>query len=213
MRAPPLNKKFHEYITIIDNHKLYYEDEIDIKYSNFLSPVIMLPLICFSKEYNKKIKNHPIDKVNDYKNRVLGYEQHNDTTLPFREIKKDNSIELTESLFNILNNIEIGENSFKFIFHELLGNVYDHSQFRRGYVLGQTFPNVGIADICFMDNGLGISGSFKAAGYSFKNDCTAILEAINGHSSKGKYDASFQRGFGLNNTINLITNGGVMGQF
>lgn len=57
-----------------------------------------------------------------------------------------------------------------------------------------------------MDNGISIPGSFKEFGYNFKNDCEAIINAVNGLSTKNNNDF-IERGTGLNNTVNIVTNG------
>lgn len=62
-----------------------------------------------------------------------------------------------------------------------------------------------------MDNGISIPGSFKKSGIPFNNDCDAIIQAVNGMSTRdnGEY---IGRGTGLNSTINIVTqaNGNVL---
>ena len=44
--------------------------------------------------------------------------------------KKDNSIEVTNTILNDLKIDKINISILKFIFHELIGNIYDHSNFK-----------------------------------------------------------------------------------
>ena len=43
------------------------------------------------------------------------------------------------------------------------------------------------SDYCFMDNGISIPGSFKKSNIPFKNDCDAIIQAVNGMSTKKEH--------------------------
>ena len=70
--------------------------------------------------------------------------------------------------------------------------------------MGKSYDN--FKDISFIDNGINIANSLKNANYSFKNDCNAILKAINGLSTKNEL-GFIERGTGLNNTINIVANG------
>lgn len=86
----------------------------------------------------------------------------------------------------------------------MTSNIYDHSKFTKGLVMGKSY--VDFKEISFIDNGISIPTSLKDANYSFDNDCNAIIEAINGLSTKN--DVGYiERGTGLNNTINIATNG------
>ena len=80
-------------------------------------------------------------------------------------------------------------NALKYIFHEVIANVYDHSEFNKGFVIGQYYPRLNSTDYCFMDNGISIPGSFKKSDILFKNDCDAIIQAVNGMSTRdnGEY--------------------------
>ena len=98
------------------------------------------------------------------------------------------------------------EQSLKYIFHEIITNVYDHSIFDKGFVIGQYWSKLNATDYCFMDNGISILGSFKQAEISFNNDCDAIIQAINGMSTKNQ-DEFIGRGTGLNSVVNIVTQG------
>ena len=57
-----------------------------------------------------------------------------------------------------------------------------------------------------MDDGITIPASLKKLNTPIKNDCDAIIKAINGLSSKNEL-GYVERGTGLNNTINIVTSG------
>ena len=102
-------------------------------------------------------------------------------------------------------------NALKYIFHEVIANVYDHSEFNKGFVIGQYYPKLNSTDYCFMDNGISIPGSFRKINIPFKNDCDAIIQAVNCMSTRDNGDY-IGRGTGLNSTINIVTqaNGNVL---
>lgn len=123
-----------------------------------------------------------------------------------KEIDKfeDNSVEVTNDIIGSLDFPKENITPLKFIFHELIGNIYDHSQFRRSYVMGKSYKHY--CDFSFIDDGICISNSFKNANFKFLNDCDAIIKAINGLSTKNEYNF-IERGTGLNNSINITING------
>lgn len=92
----------------------------------------------------------------------------------------------------------------KFIFYELTGNIYDHSKFSEAYISGRLNKNK--YDFIFVDNGISIIDSFKNADYPIKNDCDALIKAVNGLSTKNDL-GYIERGTGLNNTANIVVNG------
>ena len=94
----------------------------------------------------------------------------------------------------------------RYIFHEVLANVYDHSKFDKGFVIAQHYPKIKSADYAFMDNGVSIPGSFSNSNFSFKNDCDAIIQAINGKSTRDS-DEYVRAGTGLNSIVNLVVDG------
>lgn len=117
---------------------------------------------------------------------------------------ENNSINVTN---DILKNLEIEKKNItplKFIFHELITNIYDHSKFRNAYVMGRTFDNY--CEISFIDDGISIPQSLKNSNFEFSDDCEYIIQAINGLSTKNEL-GYIERGTGLNNTLNITING------
>ena len=95
-----------------------------------------------------------------------------------------------------------GENTLAYIIGELMDNVYEHSQFSRAYVLGLVNPLIKYSEIAIFDNGITIGGSFHNYGMLFYG-AEAIVQAINGESSKDSYE----RGRGLGSIFRIIIQG------
>ena len=118
--------------------------------------------------------------------------------------KEDNSFEVTNELLNELMIPEENLNVIKFIFYELTGNIYDHSEFNEACISGRF--NNGKYDFIIKDNGISIIDSFRNANYPFENECDALIKAVNGLSTKNDL-GYIERGTGLNNTSNIVVNG------
>lgn len=86
---------------------------------------------------------------------------------------------------------------------ELIGNIYEHSEFTYGCVLAQVYQNKQFMEISFFDNGISILGSFEKRGFHYDYGGDAIIDAINGKSTKeDKIDGPNSRGYGLSITTN-----------
>ena len=96
-----------------------------------------------------------------------------------------------------------GQNAFKTLIGELVDNVKEHSGFSKAYVEGQIYKKKGFTELCILDNGKSIPGSFKEHGKPFDNDANAIVQAIKGVTTK----ENDERGTGLGFVSNLITAG------
>ena len=126
----------------------------------------------------------------------------------FKNISLSNTSEIINDLYS--KSKIINENVFKFVMHEVIDNIFEHSQFTQAFALAKSCVN--IADYCFLDNGISIQNSFENKNFNFKNDSDAILKAINGKSIK-QVSGYIERGYGLNNIVSLLTlnnNGSVL---
>ena len=91
-----------------------------------------------------------------------------------------------------------------FLLYEILLNIYKHSKFENAYIQFIIHTDNKM-DICIMDDGIGIPGSFKESSINFENDCESIYGAINGKTTdKEKYNL---HGRGLNSSARIITLG------
>lgn len=68
--------------------------------------------------------------------------------------------------------------------------------------MAQRYPSKGFVDVCFLDDGITINGSFKKKGIRIRYDYKAIAEAVSGLSTKDQ-----DRGYGLNSTMSIFTRG------
>lgn len=111
--------------------------------------------------------------------------------------------EFTEETHGLLpKNADI--QSIDFLLYEILINIYKHSKFKNAYVQFNIHNDYNI-DICIIDDGIGIPGSFKEASFDFENDCESIYGAINGETTdKEKYNL---HGRGLNSSARITTLG------
>ncbi len=98
------------------------------------------------------------------------------------DAQNDNSYEITNDLLEELNIPKDNQNTMKFIFNELIGNIYDHSKFSEACISGRL--NNDKFYFIFEDNGISIIDSFKNARYPIENDCDALIKAVNGLSAK-----------------------------
>jgi hypothetical protein len=127
-------------------------------------------------------------------------------TVIIEELNKnnDNSVEVTNEILGKLNIGKENLSTLKFIFHELIANIYDHSNFKKSFIIGKSEENY--FEFAFMDNGITIPQSLKNHNFKFKDDCDAIIKAANGLSTKNEF-GYIERGTGLNNSINIVVNG------
>ena len=158
--------------------KMLENKEINI---NGTSPTILLQLINSEK---------------------IGFEET--ATLKKLNKNEDNSTDVANSILENLNIDKKNISALKFIFHELMINIYDHSKFKNAFVMGKS--NGEYYDFSFIDDGIGIPQSLKDHNYEFNGDAEYILEAINGLSTKNDF-GYIERGTGLNNTLNITING------
>lgn len=168
-------------------HKQWYVDPAAPKFES-LSPTMLLPLQDWvlnkttdpniTKLFDPTVTNIPVDSR--FGNRT------------FQEIMgKYNSKNFG------------GENVFAYLIAELTDNIYEHSKFSNGLLLGRENSSFGYSDLSIFDNGITILGSFHNHGMMGFDESEAIVRAINGLSSK----QSTERGHGLGSTFRLVING------
>lgn len=101
-----LLKDFKKYVEIVNNG---IEGDV-----GHISPTTYLPLI-LETEFSYNLGKNDILKKIDY---------------------VDNSVSVTNDILANLSVPSFNVSSLKFIFHELIGNIYDHSNFRNAFVMG-----------------------------------------------------------------------------
>jgi len=105
-----------------------------------------------------------------------------------------------------LSSNEIG--AVKFFINEFIENIVEHAGVSNGRIMTQYFPLKEYFEICVIDEGKTILGSYRDNNqHHILNDKQAIDEALKGNSTKDK-----EQSFGLHNSRNLIVDG-IKGKF
>jgi anti-sigma regulatory factor (Ser/Thr protein kinase) len=99
-----------------------------------------------------------------------------------------------------------GSSVLAYLLSEIVDNVYEHSQFSYASVLAGTPANEKFSEICILDNGISIAGSYRKIKRNFTDE-EAFQKVLEGVSAKSE-----ERGFGLRTSINLVSKG-LNGQF
>lgn len=213
----PLSHDFKKFMEIVDLN--LYNEIMDLRNYSFLAPPTLLPLLSYMDK-NSITDYYPNNNTRDYLERVLGRKRCTDTTLPLRQLKtfkNYNNIhyDVPDEINNYLNSLtdeikmllpsDLDWQSLFLLLYESLINIYKHSGFDKGYILCQKYPNRNITDICLIDDGISIPGSFEKFGFDFIDDSEVIYEAINGKSTDKEKEGIHGRG--LNTSARLTSLG------
>ena len=185
---------------------------IDLSPYDWFYPTCLLPLGKLLKENESPIKYiSPVYNVAHYISIIMGTTHSIESTyvpimyLPGNERDARDIINRLQILYN--NGKDYGGiNAFNFLIEELIDNIYTHSDFSVASVMAQRYEKKGFVEISIFDDGISIPTCFEKHGI-FLDDCTAIIKAVNGLSTKNE-----TRGYGLNSTTNLYVNG-LSGEF
>lgn len=200
--------------TIIEKNK--NSEHMDLSTYSFIAPPTLLPLLQYM-ELNNINEYRPHENIKHYLSTVLGKEKSSQNTIPLRKLKKfsgnyfqsSDAIEdylssLTDEIVDLID-VPVDIQSFNLLLYEMLNNIYKHSKFNNAYILCQKYPRVNTIDICIIDDGVTIPGSFEESNMDIINDSEAIFEAINGKTSdKENYNL---HGRGLNTSASITTLG------
>ena len=207
-------KKFDKIIKDNENTNV-----MDLSKHAFIAPTTLLPVLQYM-ELNNITKYIPHPSTTHYLRKILGKEKCTDTTFPLRKLESfhysdyfqvADKIEmylsdLTDEIISLIPlNLDI--TGMNLLFYELLTNIYKHSQCNNAYILCQRYPNVGIADVCIIDDGISIPGSLEKHGIHYDWDSEAIFWAINGTSSDKEDYGLHGRGLNTSATITSVAFG------
>ncbi|MDR3223088.1 MAG: hypothetical protein LBT66_05090 [Methanobrevibacter sp.] len=141
---------------------------IDTSKYSFLAPTTLIPLLCQIRERKiQKIRTH--NNIMSCVKKILDGEQ-TDTRTPYTVLPKSLDEKSSNDVdASMAENIDDDYGGFIVRFHiinELTNNIYNHTPFEeglasQGYAYAQEYPNEEKLDICVMDDGLTIPGSFK----------------------------------------------------
>lgn len=95
--------------------------------------------------------------------------------------------------------------AIKYLISEAIDNIVDHSGVTNGWIMVQHYPKKGYIDICMVDTGRGIWGSYQKNGdTNITSDAKALEHAINGKSTK---QITETRGYGIDTSRRMLVNG------
>jgi anti-sigma regulatory factor (Ser/Thr protein kinase) len=173
---------------------------------------------CFS--YLRKIKfpgGIKPDQLPDWEKTLQKYNGKNFfPIINFTTEQSPEHVKIREKLLSEINrllkeNLQLGADSLEgisYLISEISDNILEHSGTSRGWILIQYYPNTEYLDICIIDTGKTILGSYRDSNMAeITTDETAIEKALWGISTK-----SSERGSGIRTTkaISLL---GMKGDF
>jgi len=182
---------------------------VDLSSHYWMFPTTLLPLITYLQSKGIGYVEPKSPKLSSYMSHMMtqqnGFCTDGKTYLPITRLptnqeKAKNILQQIFSLPDIGNDCG-GEQAFKYLISELVDNIYQHSCFRFANIMAQKYPTLKFVDISILDDGISIPGCFEKAGMRL-NDCDALIDAINGLSTKEK-----DRGFGLCSCVRIFTEG------
>jgi anti-sigma regulatory factor (Ser/Thr protein kinase) len=223
-----------EVLSVID-HIHQSEDEEDVLvFQNdvFVTPLFILPLLVYISGCPKKIicqiNNGYLDTIKfgsgGLKPDELGFNAFHHlldkcsfkTYIPIISFptnkeytrERNDILSAVESLLShqakLQPNITTG---LKYLIEENVDNIVEHSDSKRGYIFGQSYPTKNYLDICIADNGITLLGSYlKMEGNKFIDHLSAMKAANSGISTKNLPDAE-NRGYGIRTSKNMLVNG------
>lgn len=95
--------------------------------------------------------------------------------------------------------------AISYLISETMDNIVDHAGVPNGWIMVQNYPTKRFLDICILDNGVGIRGSYINNSFSeITTDEQALKQAINGRSTK---QIAETRGYGINTSRRMLVDG------
>lgn len=208
MNATPLPETLQCYLSFCRIRKRYQQTgllELDL---DFVYPTTLLPLAVLRAHSGAAIRaTNP--SVQGYVRWVTNAEAApaGGTYVPvvrlpasiaeYRDvIERLNDLSATTTLF------AVNQQAYRYILSELIGNIYEHAEANHSFVMAQAYTTQRLIEASFMDDGQTIAGSLERGTnrrYTPEDSYNAILDALDGTSSKG----SDERGFGLRSSVRL----------
>jgi anti-sigma regulatory factor (Ser/Thr protein kinase) len=93
--------------------------------------------------------------------------------------------------------------AYRYLLSELIDNIYEHAGASHAFVMAQAYPKIGRIEASFMDDGRTIPtslGEGTGTAYAPQDSFRAILDALDGRSSKG----GGERGYGLGSSTRIV---------
>lgn len=206
-------------------------DTIDFKYTPFVNPLFVLPLVVYTNgspkdiQYanlsgymkniefgtGKQAEQFSVEAFSVYLNNYIGK-----TYIPIINFPSDsNAVLMKNSILSAVENLiarQLGLSAnvtagLKYMIEECVDNITEHSESRRGYIFAQAYPQKRFVDVCIADSGITLLGSYKKMlDNPFLNDLDAIQAANRGMSTKNLPDAE-NRGYGIITSKKMLIEG------
>lgn len=185
-------------------------DQINLSGIKWFWPINLLPILIYSFDNpDMDIIKPDIPDVENYyqiiRDREIDFAKQK-TYIPL--IRFPENQEMANRILDQFYQLESGEtirdrNSYHLFISEMVDNIYQHSEFSQAFLMAQRYPKKEFFEICLLDNGISIPGSYEKFGYHLKNDMEALDMAINGVSTK----EDEERGYGLGTILKMFNEG------
>ncbi len=202
-----LAEDYFWYVNAVKNNP----DKIDLSRMDWISPTQILLLYHSEKEIsNKGVPHNVFSYINAMSN--INEIPSGKRYCPIVRIERDDikrSEEILNHFYEMFDHGKTcgGESAFKNTIGEFIGNIREHSFSQNGYVIGQKYDKLKYVEICILDNGISIPGSYEKHNVSFKDDVDALFKSLSGVSTKELFSediSDLQRGFGLSVSARII---------
>ena len=134
--------------------------------------------------------------------------------LPICQIPVDfNNTRLREYLLTVFENILLHQLQIsgqmviviKYLISEAMDNIVEHSGVSSGWIMVQNFSKKGFLDVCILDTGLRLLGSYQKFNFpDIETDDQALKQAVNGNSTK---QLAVTRGYGIDTSRRMLVDG------
>ena len=227
--------KLLEVLRQLDNVQLGDTIVIDITKISFATPVLILPLssiianlqnsghdvtiqggssylqtVLFPNGFNALDRENWADSLNYYRT---------GTYLPICQIPAGESeTGIRDRLLTVFGSIMLQQlnitgqllTAIRYLISETMDNIVEHARVSNGWIMVQNYPSKCFLDICILDRGVGIRGSYINNHIGeIPNDQIALRQAINGQSTK---QIAETRGYGINTSRRMLVDG-IKGKF
>ncbi|MEM0136487.1 MAG: hypothetical protein QXU18_14875 [Thermoplasmatales archaeon] len=215
--SPELVTNYSEFVDLrIQAQKNHF---VDLKCRSWLSSTSVLLLAYLNTKYNCKVTSTGQSNAKGYYDlmtqdpmwwiKKISPPMSNDKSsyIPFSELPQKEAE--FKTLFTKVNELIKshmpvgGENAFIYVLSELTDNIYQHSKFKKSFMMCQAYRQKGYVELSFIDDGISIPGNFEEHGIVFDGDWNAISMAVSGQSTKDNYE----RGTGLKSSLRVYCEG------
>jgi len=214
---PPTSEGFFDHFLYLYRILRDVDDRVlfDFREAKWFFPVVLLPLATYINDTDSKFFPPADERLLEYFDTVAfpkgvehAFEIKDERSyIPIAHIKKRNPKErakieekFIETLYHVLNpTVEI-RNAIYYPISEFVDNIFQHSKRDEGYLFAQYYPTKKFLDMCIVDRGVGLVGSYKKVLNLKLSDEEAIKEALEGRSTKN----SNERGYGIATSERII---------